>query len=147
METGSATRLDLRRAFVIDDDTNIISLVTEALAAHDFVTEGFTTAKPALAALGANPPAIIFLDVALLHSDAIDVLIGLGEESYTGVVVLMSAGRPQLIEAVQRLGVRHGVKLAPALPKPIAREGVLAALAGMQSAIDAPRPRRMSAKG
>lgn len=142
------SRLNFRRAFVIDDDASIVDLVSDALAARDFSIEGFTTAKPALAALGPDHhPAIIFLDVALLHSDAIDVLIGLGEENYTGVVVLMSAGRPQLIEAVQRLGTRHGVKLAPPLAKPIEREAILQALAGMKSAIDAPQPRRMTAKG
>lgn len=144
---GSPTsRLNFRRAFVIDDDASIVALVTDTLTTCDFSTEGFTTAKPALAALGSDHPAIIFLDVALLHSDAIDVLIGLGEENYGGVVSLMSAGRPQLIEAVQRLGTRHGVKLAPPLAKPIERGAILQALDGMKSAIDAPQPRRMSAK-
>jgi FixJ family two-component response regulator len=143
----NASRLNFRRAFVIDDDVSVVQFVSETLASHDFSTESFATAKPALAALGSDHPAIIFLDVALLHSDAIDVLVGLGEEEYCGIVVLMSAGRPQLIEAVQRLGVRHGVKLAPPLSKPIERENIVHAVAGMKSAIDAPQPRRMSAKG
>jgi DNA-binding NtrC family response regulator len=140
-------RLDFHRAFVIDDDVRIQQFVMDTLAEHGFRTESFSTAKPALEALGGEHPAIIFLDVALLHSDAIDVLIGLGEEDYAGVVVLMSAGRPQLVEAVQRLGVRHGVRLVPPLGKPIARDAVLQAVAGIKSAVDSPQPRRMTAKG
>ena len=147
MEEQTSPRLDLHRAFVIDDDAGIQHLVTELLAEKNFRTEAFTSAKTALAALGSDRPAIIFLDVALLHSDAIDVLIGLGGENYNGVVVLMSAGRPQLVEAVRRLGTRNGVKLATPLAKPIGGDEILQAVACMKTAIEAPQPRRMSAKG
>jgi hypothetical protein len=64
------------------------------------------------------------LDVALLQSDAIDVLRGLGERRYGGTVQLMSGGRPSLLEAVRRIGVRHGIKLATPLNKPFAREAI-----------------------
>jgi FixJ family two-component response regulator len=147
MEEQIILRLDLHRAFVIDDDAGIQRVLTELLAGKDFHTEAFTSAKTALAALGSDQPAIIFLDVALLHSDAIDVLIGLGKENYNGVVVLMSAGRPQLVEAVRRLGTRNGVKLAPPLAKPIDSDDILKAVASMMTTIEAPQPRRMSAKG
>jgi FixJ family two-component response regulator len=64
MEEQASQRLDLHRAFVIDDDASIQHLVTELLAGKDFRTEAFTSAKTALAALGSDRPAIIFLDVA-----------------------------------------------------------------------------------
>lgn len=57
---------------------------------------------------------MIFLDVALINSDAIDVLNGLGKRKYRGLVHLMSGGRAALLEAVQRLGVRNGVAFGPA---------------------------------
>jgi DNA-binding NtrC family response regulator len=143
---SDAFGLDMRRAFVIDDDEHIHEFVELTLAEQGFKTERFKIAKDALAALGHDHPAIIFLDVALLYSDAIDVLIGLGEQKYDGVVHLMSGGRQQLLEAVQRLGVRHGVKLAPPMGKPISRETIIRAIIGMDSLIAAPRPQRAVGK-
>jgi DNA-binding NtrC family response regulator len=140
------SKLNMHRAFVVDDQTDILQFVTATLAEHGLNVEGFATAKTALAALGNDHPAIVFLDVALLHSDAIDVLIGLGAQDYCGVVYLMSAGRPQLIEAVKRLGARHGVRLAPPLSKPVARMDLLQAVAGMKSHIAAPRPQRAASR-
>jgi DNA-binding NtrC family response regulator len=125
--------MDPRLVFVIDDEAGIRYFVATTLAQHGFKTEGFPTAASALAALADNHPAMIFLDVALLQSDAIDVLVGLGLKHYHGVVHLMSGGRPELIEAVQRLGVRHGVRFAPPLNKPFGCAAIVQAIADMPS--------------
>ena len=134
MNSSVVPQLNVRRAFVIDDDIAVQQFVTTTLLAHGFSIEGFTTAGPALAALGNEHPVIIFLDVALLNSDAIDVLVGLGRLNYCGVVHLMSAGRRQLVEAVQRLGVRHGVNLAEPLGKPVEHRAILDAIANLTPA-------------
>jgi FixJ family two-component response regulator len=146
MSEAGDSRLNFNRAFVIDDDVSVQQFVANTLSGKGLHIESFSTAQPALAALGAGHPALIFLDVALLHSDAIDVLIGLGQEEYSGVVILMSAGRPQLVEAVQRLGIRHGLKLAPPLGKPVEDKDILQALTSVKPLIDAPPPRRVTAK-
>jgi DNA-binding NtrC family response regulator len=135
MESISGPQLNFRHAFIVDDDVAIQKFMTEALTEKGFKIEAFRAAKPALAALGADHPAIIFLDLSLLHSDAIDVLIGLGAEDYNGVVHLMSAGRPQLVEAVQRLGVRHRVRLARPLGKPITQKDIAQAVSDLDSTI------------
>jgi DNA-binding NtrC family response regulator len=140
------SNLNLHRVFVIDDQEEIRQFVADALAERGLNIEGFETAKTALAALGCDHPAVIFLYVALLRSDANDVLIGLGAQDYGGVVYLMSAGRAQLVEAVQRLGARHGVKLAPPLSKPIERARLLQALDSVNDHIAALRPRRMASR-
>jgi DNA-binding NtrC family response regulator len=142
------SKLNFNRAFVIDDQEGVRQFITGALADQDIEIEGFETAKSALEALGDDHPALIFLDVALLHSDAIDVLIGLGAQSYVGMVHLMSAGRPQLVAGVQRLGVRHGVRLAPPLSKPVRRDDLLRAIADMKSGIEMAAPQeRVRASG
>ena len=60
-------------------------------------------------------PAIIFLDVALKKSDAIDVIRGLGERGYGGIVQLMSGSNVELLEDVRRVGARHGLNMRPPL--------------------------------
>jgi DNA-binding NtrC family response regulator len=141
METESAhSELDKHLAFVIDDEADIRQLVAMTLAEQGYKTESFSAAKAALVALDRDHPAVVFLDVALLQSDAIDVLIGLGAQRYGGVVNLMSGGRPELVEAVRRLGVRHGVKLAPSLNKPFGRGAIVQALTGIESLLAVPPP-------
>lgn len=120
-----------RLALVIDDDARVYEFVAATLAEHGMKVASFQTAKPALVAVDAAPPAVIFLDVALINSDAIDVLNGLGQRNYRGVVHLMSGGRVALLEAVQRLGVRNGVTFGPAMMKPVTREAIVAAIARM----------------
>jgi hypothetical protein len=60
----------------------------------------------------------------LLRSDAIDVLRGLGKRRYGGTVQLMSGGKPSLLQAVQRIGLRHGINLATPLNKPFTRDTI-----------------------
>jgi DNA-binding NtrC family response regulator len=131
LETPTGCATDQHLALVIDDDARVYEFVAATLAAHGMKVRSFQTAKPALAAVDAAPPAVIFLDVALLQSDAIDVLNGLGKRDYRGTVHLMSGGRAALLEAVQRLGVRNGVTFGPALMKPVTRDAIVEAITRM----------------
>jgi DNA-binding NtrC family response regulator len=137
--TADRVTIDSRLAIVIDDDAAVRQLIEATLAQLGKSVESFSAAKEAFASIDRLHPAIIFLDVALLRSDAIDVLRGLGERRYGGLVQLMSGGRPSLLEAVARIGVRHRLRLAKPLNKPLAREEILQAVESLPST-DAPMP-------
>src|ERR1700722_2196196 len=96
-------------ALVIDDQQEICRTVAAALAGVGVESATYATAKPAISSLDQRWPDVIFLDVALEQSDAIDVIKGLSEKHYTGIVQLMSGGRLALLEAVQRIGARYGL--------------------------------------
>lgn len=115
---------------IIDDQVEISRAIAAALARFGVESASFVTAKPALASLDQRRPQVIFLDVALEQSDAIDVIKGLSEKHYTGVVQLMSGGRLPLIEAVQRIGARHGLVLRPVLQKPFRGDDLQRAIVG-----------------
>jgi len=125
--------VDPRLAIVIDDDAKVREFIETTLVQLGMSVATFQMAKEALAAVDSGHPAVIFLDVALLRSDAIDVLRGLGERRYGGTVQLMSGGRPSLLEAVQRIGVRHGIQLAAPLNKPFAREAIVQVVESLRS--------------
>ena len=110
--------VDPQLAMVIDDDVRVGEFIESTLARSGMKVSVYQMAQHALASLDDGRPVIIFLDVALLRSDAIDVLRGLGERRYGGVVQLMSGGRQSLLEAVQRIGVRQGLTLSVPLNKP-----------------------------
>jgi DNA-binding NtrC family response regulator len=122
-----------QRALVIDDAADVQRIIEMALQQIDITVESFPAAKEAFASIDRCHPAIIFLDVALLRSDAIDVLNGLGQRRYGGVVQLMSGGRPSLLQAVARIGVRQGLKLSTPLNKPFAPEAIVRAVERLRS--------------
>jgi DNA-binding NtrC family response regulator len=117
--------------FVIDDEASICHFVAKTLAALGVESETFHTAKDALAALDRRSPALMLLDVALMQSDAVDVVRGLGEKRFGGIVHLMSGGNPTLIDAVQRIGARHGVTFGTPLHKPFRRDAISELVAAM----------------
>jgi len=86
--------------------------------------ESFHTADEALSGLDRRTPAIIFLDVALKKSDAVEVIRGLGERRYGGVVQIMSGTGVSLLEDVRRVGARHGLDMRPPLKKPFRTEAI-----------------------
>jgi two-component system, OmpR family, response regulator len=120
-------------AIVIDDDAEIRQFIESTLAQLGLKAASFDMAREALAAIDGGHPAIIFLDVALLRSDAIDVLRGLGQRRFAGIVQLMSGGRLALLEAVQRIGVRHGIRLATPLNKPLTHEAIVRVIGSLRT--------------
>jgi DNA-binding NtrC family response regulator len=118
-------------ALVIDDEKHISELVATTLGKLGIDSASFSTAKPAVASIDQRWPAIIFLDVALEQSDAYDVIRGLSEKHYDGIVQLMSSGRPWLLEALQRLARRHGLKLCPPIQKPVKDDTIRAVIASV----------------
>jgi CheY-like chemotaxis protein len=127
-------------ALVIDDEKDIRDLVATTLSQLGIESAAFSTAKPAVASIDQRWPAIIFLDVALEQSDAYDVIRGLSEKHYDGIVQLMSSGRPWLLEALQRLAKRHGLTLCPPVQKPVRDETIRAVIARVGLAGGGPVP-------
>jgi EAL domain-containing protein (putative c-di-GMP-specific phosphodiesterase class I)/CheY-like chemotaxis protein len=111
-------------AFVIDDEVGICKFVAMTLASLGLSAESFHSARPAIAALERGHPDIVFLDLALEGSDAIEVLRMLGEKRYSGVVQLMSGSTPGLLDDVRRIGARHGLNMRSPLEKPFRGEAV-----------------------
>jgi EAL domain-containing protein (putative c-di-GMP-specific phosphodiesterase class I) len=131
-------------AFVIDDEAAICKFVTLALANLGLKGESYHTAPDAIAALERGHPEIVFLDIALEGSDAIDVLRALGERHYSGAVQVMSGSNPDLLDDVRRIGARHGLVMRPPLQKPFRVDAVRQAIGGAQ--LDAQREAASSPK-
>lgn len=117
------------QVFVIDDEEGICKFVSAAVASFDYQADYFTSAPLALRALNHCSPAIIFLDLALGGSDAIEVIRMLGQRGYRGVVQLMSGSDQAILEDVRRIGERHKLIMRPPLKKPFRIEAIRQVLA------------------
>jgi DNA-binding NtrC family response regulator len=128
----SSKRLD---ALVIEDELSIRTQVSAALGKLGLSVVAFDNAGEALTAVDEHQPKIIFLDVALNQSDAVDVIKGLSERHYSGTVQLFSS-HPRLLEAIQRIALRYRLTLQPPIAKPLYDEAIaqIVASAGLRIA-------------
>jgi FixJ family two-component response regulator len=127
-------------ALIVDDQEPICRVIAMTLTQLGVESASFLTAKPAVASLDQRLPEVIFLDVALENSDAIDVIKGLHEKRYRGPIQLMSGGRLPLLEAIQRIGARHGLLLRPPLQKPFRAEAIREVIVSLGLARDTASP-------
>jgi EAL domain-containing protein (putative c-di-GMP-specific phosphodiesterase class I)/CheY-like chemotaxis protein len=111
---------------VVDDEPGIQNIVVGAAAALGFQVARFRSADKALAAIDEVKPTLLFLDVSLEGSDAIDVIRGLSARGFNGAVQLMSGRDAQTMDEVRRVGERHSLTMLPPLRKPFRLEAVRA---------------------
>jgi DNA-binding NtrC family response regulator len=114
---------DRADAFVIDDENAMCEIVTAALGKLGLTVASFDNAAAALAALDRQAPKIIFLDIALKQSDAIDVIKGLSESDFAGIVQLFSSHK-KLLAPIQRIAMRYRLAVSPPLAKPLKPEAI-----------------------
>jgi EAL domain-containing protein (putative c-di-GMP-specific phosphodiesterase class I) len=125
---------------IVDDEKGIRNLIARCLRNYHVMTEGCGDALSAIEALKLRTPDLIFLDVSLERSDAIDVIRGLGELKYRGPVQLMSGRDVKLLEEIKRIGEKYQLNMLTVLQKPFRGESIPNILrdAGIQR--DAPAP-------
>jgi EAL domain-containing protein (putative c-di-GMP-specific phosphodiesterase class I)/FixJ family two-component response regulator len=110
--------------YVVDDEPEIRRILVCALEGSGCRTVEFSCACDVIAALAEARPEIIFLDVSLAGSDAVEVIRGAAAHHFTGFVQLISGKEPALLEEIRRIGIRHGVHMLSPLSKPFRADAV-----------------------
>ena len=114
---GAARPPQRRKCFVVEDEPAIRKVFYAALGG-EMDLGGFSSAQELLDGWRPDHPDIIFLDIALDRSDAIDVIRGLATRKYRGAVQLVSGRDRVLQDQVKRVGEQHGLNMLPPLQKP-----------------------------
>src|SRR5260370_19557296 len=109
---------------IVDDEKAIRSIIARSLRKQMVMTEECGDASSAVAALKRRMPDLIFLDVSLERSDAIEVIRGLGDLKFPGCVQLMSGRDLPLLEEIKRVGERYSLRMLPVLQKPFRVEAI-----------------------
>lgn len=130
--------------FVIDDEVGICRFVAMTVEGLGLEAASYHNVQDAIAALERGHPDMIFLDLALEGSDAVEMLRLLGERRYSGVIQLMSGSSPGLLGDVRRIGARHGLQMREPLEKPFRAEAVRRAVTSAQR--EMPRETTLSVK-
>jgi EAL domain-containing protein (putative c-di-GMP-specific phosphodiesterase class I)/CheY-like chemotaxis protein len=107
-----------RKCFVVDDELGIRNLFYAALGGANIDFAGFGSVQALLDGWRPEHPDIIFLDVTLDRSDAVDVIRALAARKFRGGVQLVSGVDPALLDQIKRVGGQHGLTMLPPLQKP-----------------------------
>jgi len=103
---------------IVDDEKAIRSVIARSLRKMMVMTEECGDAASAIASLKRRAPDLIFLDVSLERSDAIEVIRDLGDIQFRGCVQLMSGRDLPLLQEIKRVGERYSLKMLSVLQKP-----------------------------
>ncbi len=107
---------------VIDDDPDICTLISRVLSKIGISSVGLSSADALAGALKTIRPSVIFLDVALDRSDAIDGIRILRQTGFNGAVQLISGKDTELLNNIKAVGERNGLKMLDPLRKPFRSE-------------------------
>ena len=124
---GAARPAPRRTCFVVEDEPAIRKVFYAALGS-EMDLGGFSSAQELLDGWRPDHPDMIFLDIALDRSDAIDVIRALATRKYRGAVQIVSGRDRILLDQVKRVGEQHGLTMLTPLQKPF-RAAQLKALA------------------
>jgi EAL domain-containing protein (putative c-di-GMP-specific phosphodiesterase class I)/CheY-like chemotaxis protein len=111
--------------FVIDADASVRHFLSLVLHGAGIDTEELADGHALRAALGRRIPNLVFLNIALESSDAIECVLGLGRSGYTGHVQLMSGRGSAVLAHVKSIGEQHRLQMLPVLKKPFETGAIL----------------------
>src|SRR6202167_3194955 len=122
-ERDGAARVPL--CFVVDGDASIRQFLSLVLHGDGIDTEEFADGQTFRAALARPHPDLVFLNIALQSTDAIECVVALGKKGYGGHVQLMSGRGSAVLEHVKSIGQQQRLQMLATLKKPFETSAVL----------------------
>jgi EAL domain-containing protein (putative c-di-GMP-specific phosphodiesterase class I) len=104
--------------YVIDADASIRHFLSLILHGSGIETEEFANGHGLTAALAQRTPDVVFLNIALDSTEAMECVTTLGKRGFSGYVQLMSNRGSAVLAHVNSIGEQHHVIMLPPLKKP-----------------------------
>jgi len=112
----AAARVPL--GYIVDGDASIRSFLSLVLHGTGIDTEEFADGQTFRLALTRRAPDLVFLNIALESTEAIECVMALGSRAYGGYVQLMSNRGSAVLEHVKSIGAQQRLQMLPPLKKP-----------------------------
>jgi EAL domain-containing protein (putative c-di-GMP-specific phosphodiesterase class I) len=109
----------------VDEEPSIRHFLSLILHGAGVDTVEFPDGSTMRKAVEARPPALVFHNISLESTDAIESVIALGRLKYRGAVQLMSARGAAVLEHVKGIGAQHKLNMMPVLKKPFETDTII----------------------
>ncbi len=116
---GSELHVTPSICFIVDDEPAICQFLSSAATACAARPETFPSIKRLSAGLSKRTPGLVFLDISLEGSDAIEGIRVLAKSKFPGLVQLISGADRELLDDVRRVGEQYSLRMLPPLSKPL----------------------------
>ena len=111
--------------FIVDQEDSNRHFMSMVLQGYGIETRMFPDGRALRDGLIRKPPNLIFLDVPVDASTAIDAVNLLGEQKYRGPLQLMSGRGAAVVDSVKLAAARYSLKLPAFLKKPVDRPAII----------------------
>src|SRR3954469_21289577 len=122
---GSGSRGRVPTCFVVDEEGSIRHFLSLILHGAGIDTEEFPDGVSFREAVERRSPDLVFLNIGLESSEAIESVIALGKRGFFGFVQLMSNRGSAVLEHVKSVGEQHRLQMLPVLKKPFETSAIL----------------------
>src|SRR5258705_6700349 len=127
-----------------DDDSSFRHFLSLILHGAGVDAQEFAHGAPMRRAVARDDPELIFLDVGLDSTEAIESVIALGQRGYSGFVQLMSGRGGAVLEHVKSVGRQHRLQMLPVLKKPFGKSAIDAIMRQLEFGHPVPLAARVS---
>jgi EAL domain-containing protein (putative c-di-GMP-specific phosphodiesterase class I) len=111
--------------YVVDDDASIRHFLSLVLHGAGVDTTEFPDGAALRKAMKGRVPALIFHNISLESTDAIESVVTLGKHGYRGAVQLMSNRGAAVLDHVKNIGIQHKLNMLPVLKKPFETDAIV----------------------
>jgi EAL domain-containing protein (putative c-di-GMP-specific phosphodiesterase class I)/CheY-like chemotaxis protein len=122
---ASGSRVRVPICFVVDEDGSIRHFLSLILHGAGVDTQEFADGKSFAQAIAKSNPDLVFLNIGLESSEAIESILMLARRGYVGFVQLMSGRGSAVLEHVKSVGDQHRLKMLPILKKPFETSAIV----------------------
>ena len=123
-ESGGAQAVPV--CFVVDEEPSIRHFLSLILHGSGIDTEEFADGASFRKAMERRSPDLVFLNIGLESSEAIESVVALGKCGYFGFVQLMSNRGSAVLEHVKSVGEQHKLQMLPIMKKPFETSAIVA---------------------
>lgn len=109
---------------IVDDEAGVRGIIARAVTDCGVSSLEFDSAAAAIDSLSTEQPKLIFLDVSMGSSDAVEVIRGLASRKFGGAIQIVSGYKAAVLDEVRKIGERHGLRMRDPLSKPFTSDAI-----------------------
>jgi len=111
-------KMNNKHCLIVEDEVGIQNILSRILLSADISSSSCTNAARMISLVEEKDTALIFLDIGLERSDALESFRKLREVNFQGAIQLISGRSPDVLEAVRQFGEQEGLRVLKPLSKP-----------------------------
>jgi EAL domain-containing protein (putative c-di-GMP-specific phosphodiesterase class I)/CheY-like chemotaxis protein len=121
--------------FVVDQEPSLRHFLSLVMHGVGIDTVEFADGAALREALGGKKPDLVFHDISLESTDAIETVLALGKHGFRGPMQLMSNRGSAVLEHIKTIGVQNALHMLPVLKKPFETDALVKILSQLKLGI------------